>query len=103
MNVDPPSVPSSLGFPSGYFIIRSLATGRLWDVSGSLTADGTMVHLWREKEQSLVEGALSRLNLPAYIHNPAYISGLRDAWADNQVSPELPCLSMIHCKSWTVG
>ncbi|KAF8337980.1 uncharacterized protein EI90DRAFT_3041223 [Cantharellus anzutake] len=32
-----------------------MANGRLWDVSGNLKADGTMVHLFREKEYSLVE------------------------------------------------
>ena len=59
MNVDPPSVSSSLGFPSGYFVIRSLATGRVWDVTGterSAKADGALVHLYWEKEASLVEG-----------------------------------------------
>lgn len=51
------SVPDSLGFPTGYFVIRNLATGRLWDVSGNKYEDGTMVHLFREKEASLVESA----------------------------------------------
>lgn len=45
----------SLGFPQGYFVIRSVATGRLLDVSGSEVEDGTEVILWPEKEQSLVE------------------------------------------------
>ena len=44
------------GFPPGYFVIRSLATGRLWDVSSDEVEDGTPVILWPEKEQSLVEG-----------------------------------------------
>lgn len=43
------------GFPPGYFVIRSLATGRLWDVSGDGIEDGTEVVLWPEKEHSLVE------------------------------------------------
>ncbi|KAL4069807.1 WD40-repeat-containing domain protein [Scleroderma yunnanense] len=43
------------GFPPGYFVIRSLATGRLWDVSGDGVEDGTEVVLWPEKEHSLVE------------------------------------------------
>ncbi len=45
-----PSVPDSLGFPNGYFVIRNMANCLLWDVSGNLKADGTMVHLFREKE-----------------------------------------------------
>jgi len=61
-----PSVPDSLGFPNGYFVIRNISNGRLWDVSGNLKADGTMVHLFREKEYSLVES-------------------LRDPDADNQL------------------
>lgn len=43
------------GFPPGYFVIRSLATGRLWDVSGDAVEDGAEVVLWPEKEHSLVE------------------------------------------------
>lgn len=37
-------------------MIRSVATGRLWDVSLDEVEDGTPVILWSEKEQSLVEG-----------------------------------------------
>lgn len=44
-----------LGFPPGYFVIRSVATGRLWDVSSDEVEDGTPVILWPEKERSLVE------------------------------------------------
>ncbi|KAF8560152.1 WD40 repeat-like protein [Imleria badia] len=47
------------GFPPGYFVIRSVATGRLWDVSSDEVEDGTPVILWSEKEQSLVEGLRS--------------------------------------------
>lgn len=43
------------GFPPGYFVIRSVATGRLWDVSSDGVEDGVQVILWPEKEQSLVE------------------------------------------------
>jgi hypothetical protein len=46
----------SNGFPSGYFIIRSIATGRLLDVSGSSNQDGSEVVLWPEKDGSLVHG-----------------------------------------------
>ncbi|KAH7881067.1 uncharacterized protein C8R40DRAFT_1076381 [Lentinula edodes] len=45
----------SNGFPPGYFIIRSLATGRLLDVAGDYAEDGTEIILWPEKESSLVE------------------------------------------------
>ncbi|KAI6136433.1 WD40 repeat-like protein [Pisolithus sp. B1] len=43
------------GFPPGYFVIRSLATGRVWDVSADAVEDGTEVILWPEKEHSLIE------------------------------------------------
>lgn len=52
------NIAESLGFPSGYFSIRSLATGKLWDIHGNFDADGTLVYLWREKEKSLVESQL---------------------------------------------
>ncbi|KAF8310826.1 hypothetical protein DL93DRAFT_2061690 [Clavulina sp. PMI_390] len=60
------SVAESLGFPPGYFSIRSMSTGKYWDIHGNFDADGTLVYLWREKEKSLVED-------------------LRDPRADNQV------------------
>ena len=44
------------GFPPGYFVIRSVATDRLWDVSSDEVEDGAPIILWPEKEQSLVEG-----------------------------------------------
>lgn len=44
-----------LGFPPGYFIIRSVATNRLLDVTMDDIADGTELHLWPEKDSSLVE------------------------------------------------
>jgi len=46
----------TFGFPSGYFIIRSVATHRLLDVEGDEIEDGTEIALWPEKESSLVEG-----------------------------------------------
>lgn len=46
------------GFPPGYFVIRSVATDRLWDVSSDEVEDGTPLILWPQKEQSLVEGEL---------------------------------------------
>ena len=45
----------SLGFPPGYFSIRSVATGRLLDVFGNDTEDNTPIGLWPAKDQSLVE------------------------------------------------
>ena len=47
---------SIFGFPLGYFIIRSLATGRVLDVDSNQLSDGTEVVLWEEKEKSVVEG-----------------------------------------------
>ena len=48
-------VPDSNGFPPGYFVIRSIACNRNWDVSGDSVEDGTDVILHPEKEPSLVE------------------------------------------------
>ncbi|KAI0319055.1 hypothetical protein OF83DRAFT_1112585 [Amylostereum chailletii] len=43
------------GFPHGYFIIRSVASDRLLDIAGDTSDDGAELHLWPEKEKSLVE------------------------------------------------
>ncbi|KAE9409138.1 hypothetical protein BT96DRAFT_806790 [Gymnopus androsaceus JB14] len=43
------------GFPPGYFIIRSVATGRVFDVAGNFSDDGTDIILWPEKETSIVD------------------------------------------------
>jgi len=45
----------TLGFPTGYFLIRSMATGKVLDVSTGAIADGTPVVLWTQKEKMLVE------------------------------------------------
>ena len=45
----------ALGFPPGYFTIRSVATNRLLDVYGGETTDNSPLALWPAKEQSLVE------------------------------------------------
>jgi WD repeat-containing protein 23 len=47
----------TFGFPPGYFIIRSVATGRFLDVTEDEIEDGTEIILWPEKETSLVESA----------------------------------------------
>jgi len=60
----------TLGFPTGYFLIRSMATGKVLDVSTNDTSDGTPLVLWNEKEKSLV-------------------STLRDPAADNQVHTQV--------------
>ncbi|PVF97969.1 hypothetical protein CPB86DRAFT_733925 [Serendipita vermifera] len=46
---------SARGFPLGYFVIRSLATGKLLDVPTHSIKDGTEIILWDEKEKALVE------------------------------------------------
>jgi hypothetical protein len=46
---------SARGFPLGYFVIRSLATGKLLDVPTHSITDGTEIILWDEKEKALVE------------------------------------------------
>ncbi|KAA1477294.1 hypothetical protein DENSPDRAFT_844509 [Dentipellis sp. KUC8613] len=50
-----PTGHDNFGFPAGYFVIRSLSSGRLLDVSEDLSDDGTEIILWPEKEKSLVE------------------------------------------------
>jgi WD repeat-containing protein 23 len=47
------------GFPPGYFVIRNLANGRLWDVGGDDVEDSVEILLWPEKEKSLVESELA--------------------------------------------
>ncbi|KAG8695082.1 hypothetical protein FRC09_009407 [Ceratobasidium sp. 395] len=61
-NTDPPAydigfdsedtTPS--GFPTGYFVIRNCATGRLLDIATNSAADGTRAVLWTPKDNSLV-------------------------------------------------
>lgn len=46
------------GFPAGYFVMRSVATNRLLDVTMDDLDDGTEISLWSEKEKSLVESKL---------------------------------------------
>ena len=61
---DPPSYHATMslsaegnfGFPSGYFVIRSLATGRVLDIELDDVSDGAEAILWPEKETSIVEG-----------------------------------------------
>lgn len=45
----------TFGFPPGYFVVRSVATGRLLDVTEDEIEDSTEIILWPEKETSLVE------------------------------------------------
>jgi hypothetical protein len=49
------------GFPPGYFIIRSVASNRLLDVTEDEIEDGTDIALYPEKEKSLVESQLAFL------------------------------------------
>ncbi|KAI0698404.1 WD40 repeat-like protein, partial [Cerioporus squamosus] len=56
-----PSVPpldaelANYGFPQGYFMLRSIGTGRVLDVCQGLKEDGTAIILWPATESSLVE------------------------------------------------
>jgi hypothetical protein len=57
------------GFPAGYFVIRSLATDRLLDVTQDEIEDGTDIILWPEKETSLVESLwTSNHQIPRFVH-----------------------------------
>ena len=44
------------GFPRGDFLLRSVSSGRMLDVSSDSVQDGTPIILWPEKDNSLVEG-----------------------------------------------
>ncbi|KAH6917119.1 hypothetical protein BKA70DRAFT_1367634 [Coprinopsis sp. MPI-PUGE-AT-0042] len=44
------------GFPPGFFVIKNSANGKVLDVDSRTVEDGAEVHLWPEKEKSLVEG-----------------------------------------------
>ena len=46
------------GFPGGDFVLRSVSSGRMLDVSSDSVQDGTPIILWPEKDNSLVEGKL---------------------------------------------
>ena len=55
----------SLGFPTGYFSIKSIATGRLLEIYNNETKDNSPLALWPAKEQSLVESASIPLSIRA--------------------------------------
>ena len=58
----------TLGFPVGYFIIKSAATGRVFDVYLDEIEDGTDIILAPEKEKSMVESEFHfRSNRICYI------------------------------------
>ncbi|TFK56757.1 hypothetical protein OE88DRAFT_1613520, partial [Heliocybe sulcata] len=43
------------GFPPGFFVVRSIATGRLLDVTANAVDDSTELILYPEQEKSLVD------------------------------------------------
>ena len=43
------------GFPPGYFVIKSVPSDRVLDITGDEVEDGTEMILWVETEKSLVE------------------------------------------------
>ncbi|CAE6489099.1 unnamed protein product [Rhizoctonia solani] len=60
-NIEPPPYESFVteeatpsGFPTGYFVIKNCANGRLLDVATNSAQDGTPIVLWMAKENSLV-------------------------------------------------
>ena len=90
--VDPPTyltaVSSSgpnFGFPPGYFIIRSVATGRLLDVAHNELSDGAEVISWPEMESSLVEGEFATSQSRYSSGYSWALLGFRKPEADNQV------------------
>ena len=52
----------TFGFPAGYFILRSVGSNRLLDVTMDDIEDGTEIALWPEKEKSLVESTSKMLS-----------------------------------------
>jgi hypothetical protein len=56
---DEKDFPTSHGFPTGCFILRSVPTGRLLDVASDSVQDGAPIILWPEKDNSLVESTFS--------------------------------------------
>lgn len=52
---DEKATSNDCGFPSGCFVVRSVSSGRLLDVSSDSVQDGTPIILWPEKDNSLVE------------------------------------------------
>lgn len=71
------------GFPPGYFLIRSAASGRLLDVCLDKSNDGTPLILWPEKESSLVESGYHLCPVSKTKLTP--LPGFRKPDADNQV------------------
>jgi hypothetical protein len=71
------------GFPPGYFLIRSAASGRLLDVCLDKSNDGTPLILWPEKESSLVESECHLV--PVSGGKITATPGFRKPDADNQV------------------
>ena len=81
----------SLGFPTGYFLIKSVATGRILEVYANETKDSSPVALWPVREQSLVESTSSArrrsLITLTYRHDVSVpLLALRSSDADGQVS-----------------
>lgn len=66
------AVIETCGFPAGYFVIRSVASNRMLDVTMDDIEDGTEIILWPEKDTSLVESehpvAFSLLRHSSYIN-----------------------------------
>ena len=46
---------TSYGFPHGYFMLRSIGTERVVDVTQGFKEDGTPIILWPVTESSLVD------------------------------------------------
>jgi hypothetical protein len=53
---DEKALPNDYGFPLGDFLLRSVSSGRMLDVSSDSVQDGAPIILWPEKDNSLVEG-----------------------------------------------
>jgi hypothetical protein len=52
---DEKATSNDCGFPPGCFVLGSVSSGRLLDVSSDSVQDGAPIILWPEKDNSLVE------------------------------------------------
>lgn len=55
---DEKTTSNDCGFPPGCFVLCSVSSGRMLDVSSDSVEDGAPIILWPEKDNSLVEGKL---------------------------------------------
>lgn len=87
----------TFGFPTAYFVIKSVASNWVLDVAGDGIEDGTEIILWPEKDFSLLECKLCGRRKPpcTSLKQALGSSAMRNADANNQVSitSQHPCVN----------